>query len=218
MAWGAAPLPQSLADCLVLTRAQAELLSALQAQAHLLQQRVNLNSRNSAKPPSSDGPGAGKRAQRRASQRKRGAQPGHQGHRRAMLDAAEVDSIVDCKPEPMGECGAPVQLADEPQRHQVFDLPPWRARVDEYRLAAVGAGAAASPTRARGRPACPRVTSWSTLRETRAVQQRVTTTLQRRDGRTVHVRQATRPEPQQHQLNTILGSSANPGGSHRVLV
>lgn len=60
--------------------------------------------------------------------------------------------------------------------------------------------------------------SWSTLRETRAVQQRVTTTLQRRDGRTVHLRKATRPEPRQHQLDTILGTSPNPGGSHRVLV
>jgi hypothetical protein len=60
--------------------------------------------------------------------------------------------------------------------------------------------------------------SWSTLRETLAVQQRVTTTLQRRDGRTVHVRKATRPEPQHHRLNTILGTSPNPGGTHRVLV
>ena len=51
-----------------------------------------------------------------------------------MLDAAEVDSIVDGKLEPVGECGAPVQLADEPQRHQVFDVPPLRARVGEYRL------------------------------------------------------------------------------------
>ena len=60
--------------------------------------------------------------------------------------------------------------------------------------------------------------SWSTLRETLAVQQRVTTTLQRRDGRTVHVRKATRPEPRHHRLNTILGTSPNPGGTHRVLV
>ena len=157
-AWGAAPLPQSMADCHALIRAQCELLSALQAQVQVLQRRVNLNSRNSAKPPSSDGPGAGKRAQRRASPRKRGAQPGHQGRSRAMLDAAEVDSIVDCKPEPVGECGAPVQLADEPQRHQVFDVPPLRAQVDEYRLYSGRCrGAAASPTRARGRPACPRV-------------------------------------------------------------
>src|ERR1700692_1134614 len=49
--------------------------------------------------------------------------------------------------------------------------------------------------------------SWETLRETLATQQRVTATLQRRDGRVVHVRKATRPEPQQQKLNAILGLS-----------
>jgi len=130
----AAPLPQSLADCHAVIKAQAEQLASLQAQVQLLQERVNLNSRNSSKPPSSDGPGGGNRAARRASQRKRGAQPGHKGHSRAMLDEAEVDSVVHCKPEPVCECGAPVALDDEPRRHQVFDVPPLRARVDEYRL------------------------------------------------------------------------------------
>lgn len=115
--------------------AQAELLTTLQVQVQLLEERVNLNSRNSSKPPSSDGPGSGNRAQRRASQHKRGAQPGHKGHSRAMLDEAELDSIVDCKPGPVCACGAAVVVAaDEPQRHQVFDIPPLRARVDEYRL------------------------------------------------------------------------------------
>ena len=60
--------------------------------------------------------------------------------------------------------------------------------------------------------------SWETLRETLATQQRVTATLQRRDGRTVHVRKATRPEPHHQKLNEILGHSPNPGGTHRVLV
>ena len=60
--------------------------------------------------------------------------------------------------------------------------------------------------------------SWQTLREVLATQQRVTATLQRRDGRTVHVRKATRPEPHHHKINTILGLSPNPGGTHRVLV
>ena len=60
--------------------------------------------------------------------------------------------------------------------------------------------------------------SWETLREVLATQQRVTATLQRRDGRAVHVRKATRPEPHHHKINTILGLSPNPGGTHRVLV
>ena len=39
--------------------------------------------------------------------------------------------------------------------------------------------------------------AWDTLRQTLAGQQRITTTLQRRDTRAVHVRKATRPEPHQ---------------------
>ena len=60
--------------------------------------------------------------------------------------------------------------------------------------------------------------SWETLRETLATQQRVTVTLQRRDGRAVHVRKATRPEPHHQRISEILGHSPNPGGTHRVLV
>ena len=122
-------LPQTVAGC-------HEVIEQLLRRVRALQERVNLDSNNSSKPPSSDGPGKQtKRAQRWASQRKRGAQPGHPGHRRAMLDEQEVDQVVHCKPEPVCECGGQV-LADEqpPQRHQVFDVPPMRARVDEYRL------------------------------------------------------------------------------------
>ncbi|HYN59748.1 MAG TPA: IS1634 family transposase, partial [Rubrivivax sp.] len=60
--------------------------------------------------------------------------------------------------------------------------------------------------------------SWETLRETLATQQRVTATMQRRDGRAVHVRKATRPEPRHQKINEILGHAPNPGGTHRVLV
>jgi transposase len=60
--------------------------------------------------------------------------------------------------------------------------------------------------------------SWQTLRQTMATQRRVTATLQRRDGRTVHVRKATRPEPNHHKLNEILHLAPNPGGTHRVLI
>src|SRR5450631_4471793 len=60
--------------------------------------------------------------------------------------------------------------------------------------------------------------SWETLRETLATQQRVTATLQRRDGRAVHVRKATRPEPYHQKISKILALDPNPGGTHRVLV
>ena len=52
----------------------------------VLHERLKLDSKNSSKPPSSDGPSSGNRAQRRASERKRGAQKGHKGSCRALLD------------------------------------------------------------------------------------------------------------------------------------
>lgn len=60
--------------------------------------------------------------------------------------------------------------------------------------------------------------AWDTLRETLAGQQRITTTLQRRDGRAVHVRKATRPEPRQQKIAEMLGLAANPGGTHRAVI
>lgn len=119
-----AKLPESLAECHAVIQAQALLLSELQSRLLVLEERVTLNSNNSSKPPSSDGPGLGNRAQRRASGRKRGAQPGHKGHCRVLLDESEVDRLVDCKPEAVCECGGHVKLLDQPQRHQVFEVPP----------------------------------------------------------------------------------------------
>ena len=60
--------------------------------------------------------------------------------------------------------------------------------------------------------------SWNTLRQTLSTQRRVTVTLQRRDGRCVHVRKATRPNPRHQTLGTLLKLDPNPGRTHRVLV
>ena len=57
--------------------------------------------------------------------------------------------------------------------------------------------------------------AWDTVRETLAGQQRITVTIQRRDGHTVHVRKATRPEPRQQKICEILKVPLNPGGTHR---
>ena len=101
----------------------------------VLQERLKLDSKNSSKPPSSDGPASGNRAQRRASVRKRGAQVGHKGSYRALLDETQVDEITHCTPAEVCDCGAAVvAVAEEPIRHQVFDVPPpVKAQVQEYR-------------------------------------------------------------------------------------
>lgn len=109
-------------------------LAGQEEQMAVLQEQLKLNSRNSSKPPSSDGPGRPNRAQRRASTRKRGAQKGHPGAYRELLPEAAVDAIHECSPPPQCDCGAPVEVRGEAWRHQVFDAPPVKARVDEYRL------------------------------------------------------------------------------------
>jgi transposase len=60
--------------------------------------------------------------------------------------------------------------------------------------------------------------SWDTIRDTLSNQVRITTTLQRRDGRAVHVRKASRPEPHQQEIYTALGLAPNPGGTQRTVV
>ena len=62
------------------------------------------------------------------------------------------------------------------------------------------------------------IDSWDTLRNTLSSQIRITATLKRRDGRTVHVRKASRPEPQQQKICSALDLSANPGGTHQAVI
>ena len=122
-----AQLPQTVPEC-------HAVIAMLVERVKVLEERINLDSSNSSKPPSSNGPGKLNRAQRRTSDRKRGAQPGHKGHSRAMLDETEVDRLVDCKPEAVCDCGGQVELTGQPQRHQVFEVPAIRAQIDEYRI------------------------------------------------------------------------------------
>ena len=135
-------VPLTLAQCLEVIAGLSEQVALLRQQLlqrddllAVLQERLKLDSKNSSKPPSSDGPGSGgNRMQRQASERKRGAQKGHKGSNRALLDESQVDHVFDCKPVEVCGCGAAVVvLADEPVRHQVFDVPPVKAQVNEYR-------------------------------------------------------------------------------------
>ena len=130
------PKPQivRLQQCHAVIEQLGQELAQLREQVSALLDK-KLNSRNSSKPPSSDGPDSGgNRAQRRASGRARGAQPGHKGTYRTLLAESEVDAVHDCPPPEVCECGGPV-AAGRPMRHQVFDVPAQvEAEVQEYRL------------------------------------------------------------------------------------
>ena len=60
--------------------------------------------------------------------------------------------------------------------------------------------------------------SWTTLRRILEGQQRITATFRRADGRTLHVRKATRAEPSQQAIYEALGIDHAPGGIRKTLV
>ena len=60
--------------------------------------------------------------------------------------------------------------------------------------------------------------SWVTLRRVLEGEQRVTATFRREDGRTLHVRKATRAEAPQQVIYDALGVASAPGGIRESIV
>lgn len=105
-----------------------------------LEARLKQNSTNSSKPPSSDPPAFKRSPPRLPSHKKAGGQHGHAKALRALVD--RPDASHDCKPTACRNCCQPLDGDDpQPLRHQVWDVPPVRPVVTEYR---------------RHRLACPR--------------------------------------------------------------
>ena len=59
--------------------------------------------------------------------------------------------------------------------------------------------------------------SWTQLGDTLAVQCRVTTSLRRKDGRTIHVRKSTWAEPKLMEIYQALGINSAPGGIKKLI-
>jgi transposase len=130
-------LRRELADALAeLEQARSELADARERIGEL-EARLKQTSRNSSKPPSSDGPGKPapkQRSLRKRSGRRPGGQDGHAG--RTLMQVATPDRQVAHEPAACGGCGA--SLAGRPvtgvERRQVFDLPPMSVEVTEHQL------------------------------------------------------------------------------------
>lgn len=118
--------------------------------AHL-EARLNQNSTNSSRPPSTDPPAV--KVKRRPpappSGRKRGGQPGHKRHTRALVPPDQIRETFEVKPTHCGGCGAAIRGHDpDPARHQVAEIPPVRPDVDEYRLHRLTCSRCGTTTRA----------------------------------------------------------------------
>src|SRR3972149_2066590 len=115
---------------------QAARISELEEHVRSLETRLNKNSRNSSKPPSTDNFAHEKpkpKSQRIKSGKKVGGQEGHIGTTLTMVknpDETEIYKIEKCK-----NCGKDqrdIKVKDYEIR-QVFDIPPVSIRVKEHR-------------------------------------------------------------------------------------
>src|SRR5262245_41256794 len=131
------PLPLDVWD-MIPAEAQAAvlaLLRSLEQRITALEERLNTNSTNSSKPPSSDSPSVKRRPPTPPSGKKRGWQPGHLRRVRALVPSDQLLHVIPCKPPHCRKCGHELQGNDpEPLCHQVAELPPVRPVVDEYQL------------------------------------------------------------------------------------
>src|SRR5947207_10567346 len=113
-----------------------EVFAQLSARIERLESQLSKDSHNSSKPPSSDGSKAPVRktqSLRGKSGKQSGGQPGHQGH--TLLMVAQPDRLIALTPPVCERCHqdlGTVEVTRE-ERAQVWDLPPLRLQVTEYR-------------------------------------------------------------------------------------
>jgi transposase len=124
-------LPETISECHELIKQLVTIVEVLQREIQDLKQQANQNSRNSHRPPSSDG--LGKPAFPASKKGKRGGQSGHSGKTLKMIEAA--DTIHVLKPGVCQGCQQVIGL-DTPMiflgKRLVFDLPAIQLEVTEY--------------------------------------------------------------------------------------
>lgn len=108
------------------------MVERLEARIKELEDKLNMNSSNSSKPPSSDNKFTKKKATQKSSEVKRGGQTGHKG---SNLKKVEIpDKVVSLKSKVCGHCHR--DIADIPsskvEKRQLFDIPPMNIEVTEY--------------------------------------------------------------------------------------
>src|SRR5687768_12879175 len=102
--WAQIPLAAQAA-ILVLMQQYEQRLQTLQKRVDDLEQRLNQNSTNSSRPPSSDPPHVKRPPPKPTSGRKRGGQPGHKRQQRPLVPPDQVKQAIPLKPPACRKCG-----------------------------------------------------------------------------------------------------------------
>jgi transposase len=112
---------------------QTEQIACLTARVAELEAKLGKDSTNSSKPPSTSHPHDKPAPTKAKSGRKRGGQPGHVKHERALIRTEQCQEVVPCVPTECRRCGKELTGVDsDPLRHQVWELPEIQPIVTEY--------------------------------------------------------------------------------------
>lgn len=121
-------------SCKTIEQMKSE-ITALKSRITELENQLATNSRNSSRPPSSDGFGRQTRSLRQPSDKKPGGQPGHEGTTLKQVDMPNEQLTHD--PKQCSSCGAALDDVAgrlDTERRQVFELPPLKLVVTEHRV------------------------------------------------------------------------------------
>jgi transposase len=109
------------------------MVSVLNQRIAELEARLNKDSNNSSKPPSSDGYGKAPKNSRQKSGRSTGGQPGHEG--RTLEKVQNPDEVIEYKCPKVCDCGHNLEdVKSEKKTRQVFDIPKPRIGVTEHAI------------------------------------------------------------------------------------
>lgn len=136
--WDALPVHVQGVFLVYVASLEARILT-LEDRVRELEARLNQDSSNSSKPPSSDPPWAKKKYRKRERRHGRlpGAQMGHEGARRATVPAEQVTHVEEHRPARCQECGREIprtRMVEGNHRHQVVEIPQIVPEVTEHRV------------------------------------------------------------------------------------
>jgi transposase len=131
--------------------AVAAVVVGLEGRIAALEGKLNQNSSNSSKPPSSDGPHVKPAPPKTPTGKRRGGQPGHRKHERVILPP---DQVFDHKPTRCRRCATRLTGTDpHPTIDQVLDLPETLRHVVHHRRHTLACPCCGTPTTAAPVPA-----------------------------------------------------------------